>query len=115
MKKSLSDILRKMASMIVVDTTPTEEEIQRERQRVRCREETPPEGLGVPVPKPQVQEDAMEEKYLPQPEIRRPRREREHQKKWNKETKTELMKDYMQQYRADGNDVGNRYVKKPKV
>ena len=57
----------------------------------------------------------MEEKYLPQPEIRRPRREREHQKKWNKETKTELMKDYMQQYRADGNDVGNRYVKKPKV
>ena len=44
MKKSLSDILRKMASMIVVDTTPTEEEIQRERQRVRCREETPPEG-----------------------------------------------------------------------
>lgn len=119
MKLCIASILKKLAVMIEEDNTPTDEEIERRRreQRARIMEKRgpgAPPGVRMPAAdKPQVQEEKVE--YLPAPEMRAPRRQLEHKKKWNKEDSTGLMKEYMEQYRADGNDVGNRYVKKPTV
>jgi hypothetical protein len=51
---------------------------------------------------------------------RRPREQPGHLNKWNEETSTGLMKDYMQEYRADGKDKEvdgpkSTYKKKLKV
>ena len=116
MKKSVANILHRLAQMILEDDTPSDEEIRRRRMRVQPREEAPPSGDGGPtVPKPRVQEEKVE--YTAPPERRAPIRlqNRARKNKWNEEDKTGLMKDYMKDYRSEGNDVGNRYVKKPKV
>lgn len=54
------------------------------------------------------------------PKQRAPRREPEHKKKWNEEDKTDLMKNYMKEYRSEGkirdtDGIKNVYVKKPKI
>jgi arylsulfatase A-like enzyme len=118
MKKSVPDILRKIAQMIVIDETPSEEQLARRRQRCERDPEgvllEAPVGEKVPgVPSPRVQEEKVE--YIAPPQQRLPRRQPEHHKKWNKEDSKGLMKEYMQDYRAQGNDVGNRYVKKPRI
>jgi len=120
MQKPVANILRRLAQMIVVDDTPMdEEEIQ--RRRMRLREDTGDvpvelsEGLSVVVSKPRVQVQREVIKPTARPDIKPTRRQHEHHKKWNETDKTDLMNDYMKQYRADGSDVGNRYVKKPKV
>ena len=111
MKKSIASVLRKIADMIVVDNTPTDEDICRMRSMKIRRDEG---DTGDPAA-PRLRALPDEDGPLPQPEIRAPRRQHEHQKKWNQDTKKGLMKGYMQDYRAEGKDVGNRYVKKPKV
>lgn len=121
MKVVISSILRKLAGMIVEDNTPTDEDILRLRKQTRRRyEQGDPQGEAqqTDAPSPEVPTTGVvEEKveYLAPPKQRRPRREPEHHKKWNEEDKTGLMKDYMKDYRSESKDVGNRYVKKPKI
>lgn len=54
------------------------------------------------------------------PKQRAPRRKPEHKKKWNTDDKTELMRDYMKEYRSEGKirdteGIKNVYVKKPNI
>lgn len=87
---SIADRIRKVAQLIEVEEEPT----------VKIIEE------------PKV-ETAL-------PKQRAPRRKPEHLKKWNTEDKTDLMKEYMREYRSDGkirdtDGVKNVYVKKPNI
>jgi len=113
MKVSIASILRKIASMIEVDDTPTEEEIESHRMQPGVSEEGK-------VPSVHTRVQIEKAKPVAPSKIKRPRRLHEHQKKWNEEDKTGLMKEYMQNYRAEGkvyetDSPKSKYVKKPKV
>jgi len=105
---AISGYIRKVAELIELDDTPTEEEIY--ESRVLHNEPSKNPDIGV----------QPDKKTQSTPKIRRPRRLPESKKKWNDSSKTELMKNYMQEYRADGKvyetkGIKNFYVKKPKV
>lgn len=91
--------IRKLASMIEQDKTPSDHVIGDHRMF----EDTDVGGKPIQVKKPVV---VQEKKLTPTalPPQRRPRKQPEHLNKWNSETKTGLMNDYMDQYRADGRD-----------
>jgi hypothetical protein len=112
MNKSIASVLRKIAQMIVIDETPeTEEEILLRRQRV-CEE---PGGLGVSIRKPRVQVQRDETEMTQRPKLRPMRRQPAYQSEWSGDGGKEKRNEYQAEYRANGNDVGTRYVKKPKV
>lgn len=95
----ISDRIRKLASLIERDNTPSDSAIGgRHMLHQNCDEEQP----VVVKKKLEVQET----KITPTApsEQRRPRRQPGHLNKWNDDTKTGLMKEYMQEYRADGKD-----------
>jgi hypothetical protein len=54
--------------------------------------------------------------YTAPPKIRAPRRKPSFKNKWNADSKKDLMRDYMKEYRSTGRDIetGNRYIKKLK-
>jgi hypothetical protein len=114
MKISLSNKIRKLAALIERDNTPSEVVIG-ESQRIEgdSTEDNIPPKKGIKV---------QEEKMVPTapPEQRRPRKQPNHKNKWNEDTKTSLMNDYMKNYRADGKDKEvdgpkSTYKKKLKV
>jgi hypothetical protein len=104
--------------MIEVDDTPSDEELEQKRVKDEREKEERRISLGIPSIKTHVQNEKVD--YVAPPKIKRPRRLHDHQKKWNEDTKTGLMKEYMQKYRAEGkvyetNSPKSKYVKKPKV
>lgn len=90
------DKIRKVASMIEHDKTPSDYEIGDHKMLEDTSE-------SIKVKKPMVVEEQKLTPTAP-PQQRRPRKQPEHLNKWNSDTKTGLMNDYMQQYRADGKD-----------
>lgn len=116
MQKPVANILRRLAQMIVVDDTPMDEdEIQRRRKRLCEETGDVPTDVSVVLQKPRVQVQREVLKPTARPEIKPMRRQREHRKQWNEDNRKEKRNEYQEQYRADGSDVGNRYVKKPKM
>jgi len=110
---SISDTLRRLASFIERDNTPSDASIgDRTMLNETSEEEISEEGYITKSPgeKKIVQHkkvtliDDIPLKHTAPPEQRRPRKELEHKKKWNDDNKTNLMKDYMTEYRADGKD-----------
>lgn len=101
MRVSLSDKIRKLAAFIERDNTPSEVVIGDSRMVDEGNLGCLPGG----VKKKKVRVPG-EEKIAPTalPEQRRPREQPGHLNKWNDDTKTGLMKEYMQEYRADGKD-----------
>jgi hypothetical protein len=102
--------------MIEEDDTPTDEDLDRKRTQGGHREEDP-ESVSKEH-KPSVFRERFD--YKAPPKIKRPRRQPDYSNKWNEDSKTGLMKDYMQNYRAEGkhfetNSPKSKYVKKPKV
>lgn len=93
------DKIRKVASMIELDKTPSDHGIGGHIML----DETCVEIEPIKVKKTVVIE---EQKLTPTalPPQRRPRKQPEHLNKWNSDTKTGLMNDYIDQYRADGRD-----------
>lgn len=114
MKKPIASVLRKIAQMIVIDETPeTEEEILLRRQRV-CDEP----GVGIRQPKvlaPRVQVQRDDTERTQRPKIRPMRRQPDYKSEWHGEGGKEHRNEYQEEYRANGNDVGTRYVRKPRV
>jgi hypothetical protein len=113
MKQCISNYLKKIAALIETDDTPTDPEIKR-RRRLRVRQTPPGEQPRV---KTKVQEEAIDI-HLP-PKIKPPRALPEHKKEWSEDTKTEKMKEYMQDYRSEGKvyettSPKSKYIKKPK-
>lgn len=105
---SISDKIKKVASMIVVDDTPYESTIGGhkmigEEQGDRCQDEEEKRTKRIEAPAI-TQVDQPVDKPTALPQQRRPRRRPDHRNKWNEETKSGLMKNYMQEYRADGRD-----------
>lgn len=114
MKFTISSTLRKLASALELDTTPTDRDLEEKKKS------------GVKVVKPisttqsvktrsntdEVEHDVI--KPTARPSIKPPRRDPlSKPSDWDSKAHR---REYMQQYRADGNDVtnGNNYVKKNK-
>lgn len=113
MRQCISSYLKRIATLIETDDTPSDSEIKR-RRRLRVRQ-TPPGEM--PEVKTKVEEEAIDIK-LP-PKIKPPRALPEHKKEWSEDTKTEKMKEYMQKYRSEGKvfettSPKSKYVKKPR-
>lgn len=106
---SIADKIRKIASLIELDNTPYESSIGNKSMESKTDKDN----------KPKSKEIVPDSKPVAVPVQRRPRRQPSHKNKWNDDTKAGLMKEYMQNYRADGkvmetNGPKNFYVKKPK-
>jgi hypothetical protein len=95
----ICDRIRKLASLLEQDNTPSDFGIGGHRMLG----DSNAEAESIKVKKPGIVE---EQKLTPTalPPQRRPRKQPGHLNKWNPDTKTGLMKDYMQEYRADGKD-----------
>lgn len=101
----ISDKLRKIASFIEQDKTPSNAGIGDHKMLDSISDEKFNSNIS-PIKNKKVihpKDDAPLKPTAP-PEQRRPRQLAEHQKKWNDDNKTGLMKDYMKEYRADGKD-----------
>lgn len=99
---AISDKIRKVAALIERDNTPSDAKIG---DRVMLDNECQ-KGNTPKIRKKRV-DVIVEETGAPPtalPERRRPREQPSHLNKWNEDTKTELMNDYMKNYRADGKD-----------
>jgi hypothetical protein len=104
---SISDKLRKLASLIELDNTPSSSGIGDHKMLDSISEEKPnnqgssidPKDKKVVLPK-----NNAPLKPTALPRQRSPRRMLEHKKKWNADNKTGLMREYMEEYRADGRD-----------
>ena len=99
MKISLAESVRKLADLIVIEIEDLSS-TKKENPEIKVHEE--------PI------------KKTHKDNIKRPRELPHFKKKWSPENKTEEMKKYMQEYRADGRDrvtnsPNSKYVKKPKV
>ena len=101
--------------MIVIDDTPeTEEELLLRRRRLQqSLGEVSEETVTVSAPRVQVQRDETERTQ--RPKLRPMRRQPDCKSEWKGEGGKEHRNQYQAEYRANGNDVGTRYVKKPKV
>lgn len=98
---SLAEKIRKLAALIERDNTPSEGTIQ---------------GHSMINSASGEEDDTVKKKKLPAPkqeaplkptapsQQRRPRKMPDHKNKWNTETKTGLMNEYMKEYRAQGRD-----------
>jgi len=105
---SISDTLRRLASVIERDNTPSDASIGDRKMLIEAPEEDcttnfPEKKKVVQHKKVSPVDNSFLEKTAP-PEQRRPRKELEHKKKWNDDNKTSLMREYMTEYRADGKD-----------
>jgi len=102
MLTSVHDEIRKLASLIERDNTPSYSGIG-DRKML---EDTSTGEQSAPLKNKKPVAPALGTKIGPTaaPEQRRPRELPDHKKKWNSETKTGLMKDYMHNYRAEGKD-----------
>jgi len=112
----VSDYIRKLASMIEEDNTPTDEDLDRKKTQIDRREEGP--DSAPKEHKPTVLRERFD--YVAPPKIKRPRRQPDYSNKWNEDNRKEKMKDFMKDYRANGkhfetNSPKSKYVKKPKV
>lgn len=114
---SISDKIRKLASLIERDDTPYDSQIGDRRMLHDYEGEDHPV-----VTKKRVDIKVEDTKVEPTaaPPQRRPREQPGHLNKWNEDTSTGLMKEYMQEYRADGKDKEvdgpkSTYKKKLKV
>ncbi len=119
MKCVISNILKKLAATIEVEEEnphkedlPINKHVQTRRPLSVIHGESP----GGACPRVQIENTEA----IAPPKIKRPRRLREHEKKWNKEDSTGLMQEYMRDYRAEGKDnitdsPNSKYVKKPKM
>jgi len=96
---SISDKIRKLASLLERDDTPIESVIGDRKMLGECEGEDHP----VTVKKRVEVGDTKIDPTAP-PQQRRPREQPGHLNKWNEDTSTGLMKEYMQEYRADGKD-----------
>lgn len=93
----ISDKIRKLANFIEEDNTPSDAEIG---DRVMIDESTNERSIKkkpVSIDQPKITPTAP-------PQQRRPRKQPGHLNKWNDDTKTGLMNDYMKEYRSDGKD-----------
>lgn len=93
----ISDKIRKLANFIEEDNTPSDAEIG---DRAMLDESTNEE----PIKKKPVRTEESKISPTEPPQQRRPRKQPGHLNKWNDDTKTGLMKDYMKEYRSDGKD-----------
>jgi hypothetical protein len=114
MRVSISDKIRKLAALIELDNTPYNESIGGHKMLDEDCKERPS------IRKKRVVEEPTEISPTAPPQQRRPREQPGHLNKWNEDTKTGLMKEYMQEYRADGKDKEvdgpkSTYKKKLKV
>lgn len=112
MLSSLSSKIRDIvASMIEIDNTPSVSDDNIKEDKMKEKKE-----IKSPV---SLNKEKAESRFVPTalPKVRAPRRLHNFKKKWNPDSKRELMRDYMRNYRAEGKDVetGNRYVKKIKI
>jgi hypothetical protein len=107
---SYSDKLRKIAEFIERDNTPSDvsigdqsESIDQEVVRDKRRGiDQKSEGEKSSIRKKPVKEEVI--KSTAMPEQRRPRRQLEYSKKWNEDSSTGNMREYMKEYRARGDD-----------
>lgn len=102
MKNSISDEIRKLASLIERDNTPDNTAIGDHKMLEDSSMEQPLREAKKVVKPKQVEIEGITPTAPPQQ--RRPRKQPGHKNKWNEDTKTGLMKDYMTEYRADGKD-----------
>jgi hypothetical protein len=102
MKFLISDEIRKLASLIERDNTPEDTSIGDHKMLEGGREEQPVEKKKQVVKPKNV--DIEETTPTAPSQQRRPRKQPGHKNKWNEETKTGLMKDYITEYRAEGKD-----------
>jgi len=115
---SISDMIRKLASLIERDNTPENtaigdhsmlDEYSGEQSTAKPKQVIKPKQVDI------------EETIPTAPsQQRRPREQPGHKNKWNEDTKTGLMNEYMTEYRADGRDKEvdgpkSTYKKKLKV
>lgn len=126
MRYTIGRTLRRIAESIVTDDTPTDEEIREQRLTGKAieTEEEGSEGTKKKLQtksRKRVRTKPKEQAIKPtkRPRIKPPRRKPQTSKKWNDDTKTEQMRDYMKEYRQTGrvretNSPKNVYVKKPK-
>ncbi len=136
MKISVAYRLKRLASFIIKDETPTNEQIlQRRGHRVDQTDdpkykyipvadvsvkkiETPDVKSDTPVQVSKVKVQREGPSIKIQPKIKPSRALPEHQKVWNTDNKKEKMKEYMKEYRSEGkvyetNGPKNFYVKQP--
>ena len=99
---TISDLIKKYASFIERDDTPTEEELRKKREEGSSSDSTT-------IKYPRKGGEISEEAPKPTPKFKPKRRKLTVKYK-------DTMKDYMKNYRAQGKDIetGNRYVKKYK-
>lgn len=122
MRKSISIYVRRIAGYIEVDETPTEDEIRNNRVNGESNTVTESPNKSEVDKKPVVNSiiSPKEEKLekTQRPRIKPPRRQTETSKKWNENSKTEKMRDYMKEYRQekifDTGGAKNVYRKKSK-
>jgi hypothetical protein len=115
---SIACKIRKMASLIERDNTPSETTIGGHAMVGQESKPIAHKPTEVGTHKGVVQEDKVQGTAAP--ERRRPRKQLNHKKKWNEDTSTDLMREYMQNYRAEGKDkevsgLKSTYRKKFKV
>jgi hypothetical protein len=114
MRALLSDVLRKIASAIELDMTPTDSDLtDKKKKRMEVSESSNSSNAS----KARSKTDDVEtniDKPTARPDIKPPRRNPSYtHSNWDSK---QHRKDYMQGYRAEGKDVdnGNNYVKKNK-
>lgn len=114
MKINIHSILRKLAFALELDVTPTGGSLIKDREK-ELKVVKPVGGTGFTKARSntdEVEHDVI--KPTARPNIKPPRRDKlSKPSDWDSKSHR---KEYMQQYRAEGNDVtnGNRYVKKNK-
>jgi hypothetical protein len=98
MMESISDRLRKLAAFIELDKTPSESVIGDQTMLSDTNDQDEKKKkIVAPIMTSEIKPTAP-------PQQRRPRKQPGHKNKWNADTKTDLMKEYMQNYRAEGKD-----------
>jgi hypothetical protein len=114
MKVLISDIIRKIASSIELDITPTDKELE-DKKKERMRSESPQTNNSST--KNSGNGDEVEHggiKPTARPKVKPPRRNPSYKPSdWDSK---QHRKEYMQGWRSEGKDVetGNKYMKKNK-
>ena len=108
MKELVSNLIKRYATGIEVDDTPTTEDINNQRSSIMSK----PDIIPVDADRKNIDKSNAfkEREFRAKPKVKPPRREHKPAKFDSKETRN----DYMEDYRAQGKDLekGNKYVKK---
>ena len=113
MKEHISNLIRRIASAIELDLTPTDAEIVNKKKE-SLEKSSPVKSPDISKARSNGDEsESSQIKTTARPDIKPPRRTPNYDSKWNSK---EHRRDYQREYRAEGNDVtnGNNYVKKNK-